>query len=127
LVLDPSRVAAQIVTGIGFLGAGLIFVHRTSVRGLTTAAAVWVTAAIGAAAGAGLLILAAVSTGAYLLVTMAFTMARRFLPSAMSGAAVRIRYQVGRGILRAVINQTMTWRPNPRRSMRRVTGLPRSR
>jgi putative Mg2+ transporter-C (MgtC) family protein len=106
VMLDPSRVAAQIVTGIGFLGAGLIFVHRNSVRGLTTAAAVWVTAAIGAAAGAGLVVLAAVSTGAYLLVTLAFTMARRFLPAATSGAALRIRYQIGRGTLREVINRT---------------------
>ena len=40
VVLDPSRVAAQIVTGVGFLGAGLIFVRRDSVRGLTTAAAI---------------------------------------------------------------------------------------
>src|ERR1700691_4150858 len=45
VVLDPSRVAAQIVTGVGFLGAGLIFVRRDAVRGLTTAAAIWVTAA----------------------------------------------------------------------------------
>src|ERR1700748_3137552 len=52
VVLDPSRVAAQIVSGIGFLGAGLIFVRRDSVRGLTTAAAIWVTAAVGSAAGA---------------------------------------------------------------------------
>jgi len=44
IVLDPSRMAAQIVTGVGFLGAGLIFVRRDSVRGLTTAAAVWITA-----------------------------------------------------------------------------------
>src|ERR1700728_4288488 len=48
VILDPSRVAAQIVTGVGFLGGGLIFVKRDSVRGLTTAAAVWVTAAIDA-------------------------------------------------------------------------------
>jgi putative Mg2+ transporter-C (MgtC) family protein len=58
VVLDPSRVAAQIVSGIGFLGAGLIFVRRDAVRGLTTAASVWVTAAVGSAAGAGLLVLA---------------------------------------------------------------------
>src|ERR1700743_2861526 len=45
VVLDPSRVAAQIVSGIGFIGAGLIFVHRGSVRGLTTAASIWVPAA----------------------------------------------------------------------------------
>jgi putative Mg2+ transporter-C (MgtC) family protein len=53
VVVDPSRVAAQIVSGMGFLGAGIIFVRRDSVRGLTTAAGVWVTAAVGAAAGAG--------------------------------------------------------------------------
>src|ERR1700733_10145848 len=57
-VLAPSRVAPQIVTGIGFIGAGLIFVRRDSVRGLTTAAGVWLTAAIGAACGASLWLLA---------------------------------------------------------------------
>jgi putative Mg2+ transporter-C (MgtC) family protein len=62
VVLDPSRVAAQIVTGVGFLGAGLIFVRRDSVRGLNTAASIWVTAAIGSAAGAGLPVLAALAT-----------------------------------------------------------------
>lgn len=51
VVVDPSRMAAQIVTGTGFLGAGLIFIRRGSVRGLTTAASIWVTAAIGSAAG----------------------------------------------------------------------------
>lgn len=63
VVLDPSRVAAQIVTGVGFLGAGLIFVRRDAVRGLTTAAAIWVTAAIGSASGAGLPVLAVLATG----------------------------------------------------------------
>jgi uncharacterized membrane protein YhiD involved in acid resistance len=50
---DPSRVAAQIVTGIGFLGAGVILRQGFSVRGLTTAGSLWVVAAIGMAAGAG--------------------------------------------------------------------------
>lgn len=50
---DPSRIAAQIVTGIGFLGAGVIFRQGFSVRGLTTAASLWLVAAIGMAAGAG--------------------------------------------------------------------------
>jgi putative Mg2+ transporter-C (MgtC) family protein len=49
VVLDPSRVAAQIVTGIGFIGGGLIFVRRDSGRGLTTAAIVWLTTAVGMA------------------------------------------------------------------------------
>jgi putative Mg2+ transporter-C (MgtC) family protein len=60
--VDPSRVAAQIVTGIGFLGAGAILKFGTTVRGLTTAASLWTAAAIGMAAGAGDYILAAVST-----------------------------------------------------------------
>lgn len=51
--LDPSRIASQVVTGIGFLGAGTIIIQKLFVRGLTTAAGVWVTAAIGLAVGAG--------------------------------------------------------------------------
>ena len=50
---DPSRIAAQIVTGIGFLGAGVIFRSGLSIRGLTTAASLWLVAAVGMAAGAG--------------------------------------------------------------------------
>ena len=50
---DPSRVAAQIVTGIGFLGAGAILKYGPTVRGLTTAASLWIVAAIGMASGAG--------------------------------------------------------------------------
>ncbi len=52
--VDPSRVAAQIVTGIGFLGAGAILRDGGSIHGLTTAASIWVTAAVGMAVGAGL-------------------------------------------------------------------------
>ena len=59
---DPSRVAAQIVTGVGFLGAGAILKFGTSIRGLTTAASLWTTAAIGMAAGAAEYILAGVGT-----------------------------------------------------------------
>jgi len=51
--VDPTRVAAQVVTGIGFLGAGIIFRQGFNVRGLTTAASLWLVAAIGMAAGAG--------------------------------------------------------------------------
>ncbi len=51
---DPTRIAAQVVTGIGFLGAGMIFVHNRAISGLTTAAGVWATSGIGMAIGAGL-------------------------------------------------------------------------
>jgi putative Mg2+ transporter-C (MgtC) family protein len=59
---DPTRIAAQIVTGIGFIGAGTILHHRGSVRGLTTAASLWAVAAIGMTAGAGLMVLALAGT-----------------------------------------------------------------
>jgi len=52
--LDPSRIAAQVVTGVGFLGAGIIFMKKQSIIGLTTAAGIWVTSGIGLAIGAGL-------------------------------------------------------------------------
>jgi putative Mg2+ transporter-C (MgtC) family protein len=65
IVFDPTRIAAQIVTGIGFLGAGAIIVRGISVRGLTTAATLWVVAAIGMAAGTGYY---AVGVGAAVLV-----------------------------------------------------------
>jgi putative Mg2+ transporter-C (MgtC) family protein len=60
--LDPSRIAAQIVSGIGFLGAGAIIRQGLSVRGLTTAASLWIVAAIGMAAGAGMYAAATIGT-----------------------------------------------------------------
>lgn len=60
--VDPTRIAAQIVSGIGFIGAGTILQHRGNVRGLTTAASLWAVAAIGTAAGAGLLAMAIIGT-----------------------------------------------------------------
>ena len=51
---DPTRIAAQVVTGIGFLGAGMIFVHNRAISGLTTAAGIWATSGIGMAIGAGM-------------------------------------------------------------------------
>ena len=62
VVLDPSRVAAQVVSGIGFIGAGTIILRREIVRGLTTAASVWAIAAIGLAVGGGMYLAAIVAT-----------------------------------------------------------------
>jgi putative Mg2+ transporter-C (MgtC) family protein len=67
IVFDPTRIAAQIVTGIGFLGAGAIIVRGISVRGLTTAATLWVCAAIGMAAGTGDYTVALISTALVLV------------------------------------------------------------
>lgn len=66
-VKDSSRVAAQVVSGIGFIGAGLIVFQKNTVRGLTTAAGLWVTAAIGMACGVGMYALAAIVTVLILL------------------------------------------------------------
>ena len=60
--VDVSRIASQIVTGISFLGAGVIVLHKRFIMGLTTAATIWTTAAIGVAVGGGLYLVAAVST-----------------------------------------------------------------
>ena len=59
---DGSRIASQIVSGIGFLGAGMIFVHKNSIKGLTTAAGIWATSGIGMAIGAGLYLIGTVTT-----------------------------------------------------------------
>ena len=82
VVLDPSRVAAQIVTGIGFIGGGLIFVQGDRVNGLTTAATVWLVTGVGMACGAGLPLLALAATFAYFVVAFIFPLFMRHLPGA---------------------------------------------
>src|ERR1700753_3028424 len=99
VVLDPRRVAAQIVSGRGFSGGGLIFVRRDAVRGLTTAAIVWMTAAIGMACGAGLIVLALAATAGHFAVVFVYPQLARSLPrSRYVGYAVHVVYQDGRGI-----------------------------
>jgi putative Mg2+ transporter-C (MgtC) family protein len=104
VVLDPSRVAAQVVSGIGFIGGGLIFVRRDLVRGLTTAAVVWVTAAVGAACGAGLPVLAAFVTAAHFLVLHGYPpLLRRLRRGRSASAGLRVEYTDGRGALREIL------------------------
>jgi putative Mg2+ transporter-C (MgtC) family protein len=67
-LVDPTRIAAQIVSGIGFIGAGTILQYRGHIRGLTTAASLWSVAAIGTAAGAGLFVVATVGTVLILII-----------------------------------------------------------
>ena len=67
---DGARIAAQIISGIGFLGAGMIFFRRETLHGLTTAAGVWATSAIGMCAGRGLYILAIGATAIVLLIQL---------------------------------------------------------
>ena len=85
---DSSRVAAQVVSGIGFLGAGTIIFQKNMVRGLTTAAGLWVTAAIGLACGTGLYLIAAITTA---LVLIGLESLHTFIPQ-LGKAAVQLGF-----------------------------------
>jgi len=102
--LDPSRVAAQVVSGIGFLGAGIIITRRGAVHGLTTAAAVWESAAIGLATGGGLLLLAGVVVALHFVSALAFNVVERQLSARLRGTVrLRIISSNGRGVLRELL------------------------
>ena len=104
VVLDPSRMAAQIVSGIGFIGGGVIFVRKDLVRGLTTATTIWVTSAVGMACGAGLPLLAIAVTIANFVVIFGFPVLERRLPkSRWAPSSLQVSYQDGRGILRDIL------------------------
>jgi putative Mg2+ transporter-C (MgtC) family protein len=77
--IDPTRIAAQIVTGVGFLGAGAIIHQGLAVRGLTTAAAVWISAAIGMACGVGFYSLALAGSALVLVALLVFRWIRKAL------------------------------------------------
>ncbi len=105
--VDPSRLAAQVVSGIGFIGAGLIFVRQDTVRGMTSAGAVWVTAAVGMACGAGLWLLGLSAVAIAYLVGFVYPVLMRRLPhSSLAGRVVRVTYLDGRGALRLVLTET---------------------
>lgn len=101
--LDPSRIAAQIVSGVGFLGAGVIFVNRDVVRGLTTAATIWMAAAVGMACGAGMLVLAVAATSFHFLTVSALAPLSRKLPSTDRKRTLDVHYLDGRGVLREAL------------------------
>ncbi|MDQ0647039.1 putative Mg2+ transporter-C (MgtC) family protein [Microbacterium natoriense] len=104
--LDPSRIAAQIVSGIGFLGGGVIFVKRGSVSGLTTAASIWISAAVGMACGAGMPTVAIFATVLDLLAMYVLTIwGRRVSLARDDEGIVAVVYRGGRGILRVLLEQ----------------------
>src|SRR2546422_10688343 len=74
---DPGRIAAQVVTGIGFLGAGSIIQSRGRVTGLTSAAMIWVVAAVGMSIGAGYRLIALITTGVVLSVLLGLGLVER--------------------------------------------------
>ncbi len=104
---DPSRIAAQVVSGIGFIGAGAILLRRDIVRGLTTAAAIWLVAGIGLACGAGLLLVAIITTALALVVLAALRPIERILFPRRTTHSIRLRLEPGVAagtMLRAIHN-----------------------
>jgi putative Mg2+ transporter-C (MgtC) family protein len=96
VVLDPSRVAAQVASGIGFIGAGTIILRREVVKGLTTAASIWAVAAVGLAVGGGMYLAAGAATLlALALLVLAKPLKARLFPNRKE--ARRVRLVVGRG------------------------------
>lgn len=86
-VLDPSRLSQGVMTGLGFLGAGVIFKEGVSVQGLTTAASIWATAAIGEAFGVGLIWPGLFATGLVLVILIILRTLEALLPSRAFGLA----------------------------------------
>lgn len=103
VILDPSRIAAQIVSGIGFIGAGVIFVRQNIISGLTTAASIWVTASVGMACGAGMPVIAALTVVLYLLAVTFVSALTRRLPRHGRSMLYSVRYADGRGVLRDIL------------------------
>ncbi|MCY3910688.1 MAG: MgtC/SapB family protein [bacterium] len=96
--LDPSRVAAQVVTGIGFIGAGAILRSGLTVTGLTTAGTLWLAAAVGVTAGMGLLLLSLVATAMGLLVLVLVSVAKPVIMRPRT-QRVEVSYYTGHGTL----------------------------
>jgi putative Mg2+ transporter-C (MgtC) family protein len=95
VILDPSRVAAQVASGIGFIGAGTIILRREIVKGLTTAASIWAVAAVGLAVGGGMFLAAGSATLlALALLVLARPVKQRLFPNRKE--ARRVRLVIGR-------------------------------
>ncbi|SDU79931.1 MgtC/SapB family protein [Arcanobacterium phocae] len=101
--LDPSRLAAQIVSGVGFLGAGVIFVNNDTVKGLTTAATIWISAAIGVACGAGMSLLAVATLIIHYLLIFAIGPLANKIPSTHHLDRTVVEYEAGLGVMRRIL------------------------
>lgn len=98
--VDPARIAAQVVAGIGFLGAGVIFIQRNLVFGMTTAASIWMTTAIAMVSAAGLPWLAVAAAGLHLVVVTGLNPVERLISRhARHSGRLRLRYSTAAGVL----------------------------
>jgi putative Mg2+ transporter-C (MgtC) family protein len=109
VILDPSRVAAQVVSGVGFIGAGSIILRNEVVKGLTTAASLWAVAGIGLAVGGGLYVAAVAATGIILTILAGIKpLEERFRKS---GKTLEIRLRSVRGaVTMPVLDKLLGWR-----------------
>lgn len=109
---DPARIAAQVVSGIGFLGAGVIFKNEGIVKGLSAAACIWATAAIGLAMGAGMWIVGVVAA---VLVTLLQWMLYHFAAWSDAYATSRLHFTVENGheFNRSLTEQLDLWKAHP--------------
>ena len=97
--VSPTRVAAQVVSGIGFLGAGIIFRHGFTVHGLNTAATLWCSAAVGIMAGAGALLFAGMLTGFVVFINLGLRPLVKWLKTKTgTGGGPTLEYQVSVGV-----------------------------
>lgn len=104
--IDPTRMAQGIMTGIGFLGAGVIFKEGLTVRGLTTAASIWITAAIGVMMGGGLFFPAVTATVLTLGVLSVFRVVETWLP-VNRYATLRLHFERGQAIPEASVRELL--------------------
>lgn len=129
-IVDPARVAAQVATGVGFIGAGLIIQQGSSVRGLTSAATLWLTGALGVAAGAGAPLATAIATFIVLLTLVGLRLAKPSIASISSQiVTLEVEYEQGKGTLAPILDslerrnlrlEQLRIRDDPQTSLRRV-------
>ena len=110
VVLDPSRVAAQVVSGIGFLGAGSILLRNEVVKGLTTAASIWSVAAIGLAVGGGLYFAAGASTAVILLILAGVKPLEEAYRARNQACTIRIGCEKASDITADIVRQALALR-----------------
>lgn len=95
VVLDPSRIAAQVVSGVGFLGAGAIILRKDTVRGLTTAGSVWLVAGLGLACGAGMYVAAVATTILALAILDGLKVVERRMTTRKRVAQIKVKRDEG--------------------------------
>jgi putative Mg2+ transporter-C (MgtC) family protein len=100
--IDPARIAYGVMTGVGFLGAGTIIHHRGSVRGLTTAAAMWCVAAVGLAAGFGMYVVTAMAVGVVLVALWLLDRVEARLPK-LRYRTITVRRPWGEGVIEQTV------------------------